>query len=139
MRRKNIMKKFIRAIVLVMACVLVFATLASCGKSIDGITKKAEKEGYEVEESNEQALSMMNLALVAMGIDGEIEAAVEIAKETDDDFLFAEIYQFNKASAAKAFVEKYTTIEGELGEDEVIEQSGKCVIVGDKATVEAVW
>ena len=133
------MKKFIKVIVLAMAFVLVFATLASCGKSIDGITKKAEKEGFEVEEYKEQTLSYMNLSLIAMGIDGEITAAIDVAKETDDDYIGAEIYEFNKASAAKDFVDKYTEIAGELDDEEVIERSGKVVIVGDKAAVEAIW
>ena len=133
------MKKFIKVIVLAMAFVLVFATLASCGKSIDGITKKAEKEGFEVEEVSETMLSYMNLSLVAAGVDGEITAAIEVAKETDDDYISAEIYEFDKASAAKDFVEKYEDLAGELGEDEVIEHSGKVVIIGDKAAVEAIW
>lgn len=133
------MKKFIKVIVLAMAFVLVFATLASCGKSINSITKKAEKEGYKVEEYKESQLSMMNMGLVVAGIDGEITAAIEVEKETDDDYLTAKIYEFNKASAAKDFVEKYEELDGELGEDEVIECSGKVVIVGDKAAVEAIW
>ena len=70
------MKKFIKVIVLAMAFVLVFATLASCGKSIDNVQKKAEKEGYKVEEIKEAQLSYMNLSLVALGIDGEVEAAM---------------------------------------------------------------
>ena len=139
MKEKNIMKKFIKVIVLAMAFVLVFATLASCGKSIDNVQKKAEKEGYKVEEIKEAQLSYMNLSLVALGIYGEVEAAMTAAKEADDDYLYATVYEFNKASAAKAFVDKYTELAGELDDEEVIERSGKCVIVGDKAAVEAIW
>ena len=133
------MKKFIKVIVLAMAFVLVFATLASCGKSIDSITKKAEKEGFEVEEVSETMLSYMNLSLVAAGVDGEITAAIEVAKETDDDYLYADVYEFDSESAAKGFVDIYEDLAGELDEDQVIKRSGKVVIVGDKATVEAIW
>ena len=131
------MKKFIKVIVLAMAFVLVFATLASCGKSIDSITKKAEKEGYAVEEYKESQLSRMNMDLVVAGVDGEITAAIEIEKETDDDFFWADVYEFDKASAAKKFVE--LSEEEAADEDLVIERSGKVVIVGDKEIVEAIW
>ena len=134
------MKKFIKVIVLAMAFVLVFATLASCGKSIDSITKKAEKEGYDVEEvkTSTPYISAFNAALLLKGEDGQIESVIEITNETDDDIFLAEVYEFDKASAAKTFVEIYENFY-ELGDNEVIESSGKCVIVGDKEIVEAIW
>ena len=102
--------------------------------TIEDIKEKAEKEGYTVTEAKEAEISSMNDAILIMGIDGEITAAIVIEKETD-----TEIYEFNKASAAKDFAEKYPTFAGKFGEYETIEQSGKCVIVGDKTTVEAIW
>ena len=131
------MKKFIKVIVLAMAFVLVFATLASCGKSIDSITKKAEKEGYKVEELDSSEFSMINAALLLAGEDGKIEAAIGVGKETDDDYLCATVIEFTNASTAKKYVELFE--EKEVGEEEIMERSGKVVIVGDKAAVEAIW
>ena len=130
------MKKFIKVIVLAMAFVLVFATLASCGKSINSIQKKAEKEGYEVEEVDSSLFSMVNAALLLAGEDGEVEAAIEVEKETDDDYLYATVIEFTNASTAKKYVELF---EKEVDDEEIMERSGKVVIVGDKAAVEAIW
>ena len=107
--------------------------------TLEAIKEKAEDAGYEVEEANDSVLSMMNMSLEVAGVDGEITAAIEVAKETDDDYIFAEIYEFDKASAAKDFVDVYADLAGELDGDQVIECSGKIVIVGDKAAVEAIW
>ena len=130
------MKKFIKVIILAMALIFVFATLASCGRSINSLTKKAEKEGYEVKEVNPARYSGYNTALVAKGAKGQIESAIEIKKEVDGEDLFATVYRFEKASAAKIFAEQNIR---KLKKDEVMERSGKSVIIGDKATVEAIW
>ena len=133
------MKKTLRAIVLIMAGLLVLAALTSCGKTINSIEKKATDAGFECEEVSETMLASMNTALPIMGIDGEIKAAIEIGGEVDGESVWAEVYEFDSASAAKTFVEKFETLVGSIDEDEALERSGKVVISGDKAIVEKVW
>ena len=107
--------------------------------TLESIKEKAEDAGYEVEEADDSLLSMMNMSLEYAEIDGKITAAIDVVKETDDDYLYADVYEFDSESAAKGFVDIYKDLAGELDEDQVIKRSGKVVIVGDKATVEAIW
>ena len=148
---KNGTFKKILSITLVVLMLLTAVFATGCAKkdkdkdkdkdeiTLEDIKEKAEDAGYEVEEAADNAISMMNMSLEVAGVDGEITAAIEVAKETDDDYLYAGIYEFDAESSAKDFVDKYEDLAGELDEDEVIERSGKVVIVGDKATVEAIW
>ena len=146
---KSGMFKKILSLTLVVLILLTAVFATGCAKkdkdkdkdeiTIEDIKEKAEKEGYTVTEAKEAEISSMNDAILIMGIDGEFTAAIVIEKETDDDYPGAEIYEFNKASAAKDFAEKYPTFAGKFGEYETIEQSGKCVIVGDTAAVEDIW
>ena len=125
------MKKFIRVIVLVMACVLVFATLASCAKSVDGIKKKAEKAGYEV-EVEEYDTPVAGLT-----------ATVEIYDEESGKG--AEVYFYEDADLAKAAVEAYESLKdlagamGEAAESVECKRSGKAVIIGDAEIIKKVW
>ena len=133
------MKKFIRVIVLVMACVLVFATLASCGKSIDNIEKKAKDAGFEVEvEKLEEADE-----------DGVV-AIIEIVDPNAKTLFGAEAiaYEFKDAdSAKKAYedakeeLEKAEEAAAAIGMDtgSVVKRSGKIVIMGSEDIVKKVW
>ena len=132
MKEKNIMIKFIKVRVLAMAFVLVFATLASCGKSIDKIEEKAKDAGYEViveklDEADEDGLV----------------AYMSITEKEATSFIpaTAVVYEFEDANTAK---EAYEELEKELGEEaellgQTVKRSGKIIIVGDEAIIKKVW
>ena len=125
------MKKFIRVIVLVMACVLVFATLASCGKSIDKIEKKAKDAGFEVEVEK---------------FDEPVDGVVAVMEITDPNSTSllgasAEVIEFESADDAKKAAEDAEKMLGELGDamGYVVKRSGKVVITGSEDIVKKVW
>ena len=146
---KNGIFKKILSLTLVVLMILSAVLATGCAKkdkdkdkdeiTLEAIKGKAEDAGYEVEEADDSLLSMMNMSLEYAEIDGKITAAIDVVKETDDDYLYADVYEFDSESAAKGFVDIYKDLAGELDEDQVIKRSGKVVIVGDKATVEAIW
>ena len=133
------MKRFIRLIVLVMACVLVLATLASCGKSLDSIKKKAEKAGYSVQAET----------LSEADEDGVV-AVVRIADPNAKSIYsgIATAYEFKDTdSAKKAYegaqeeLEKAKEAAAAMGMDTgaVVKRSGKIVILGAEEIVKKVW
>ncbi|MBE6668443.1 MAG: hypothetical protein E7607_09075 [Ruminococcaceae bacterium] len=133
------MKKFIRAIVLVMACVLVFATLASCGKSIDGIEKKAKDAGFEVEvdkfdEADEDGLVAV-MEIVDPNAKSLVGAFASVAEYADADNAKKaydeakkELDELKKAAEESGVTINYT-----------VKKSGKIVIFGTDDVVKKVW
>ena len=118
------MKKFIKVIVLAMAFVLVFATLASCGKSIAGIEKKAEKAGYTV-VATEKTIVIT---------DKEDVTKTASAMEYDDAKLAKEAYD-----AAKEALELVKDAYEAAGVNYEVKRSGKIVIAGDAEVIKKVW
>ena len=128
------MKKTLRAIVLIMAGLLVLTALTSCGKSAEKIKEKAEEAGYTCVSADAETLKMIN---EKQGV-----AAVSALTITNDKGEIAIVYEFEKAKDAK-------TVEGELEDtlkklgaltdSKTIERSGKTVIYGDVAIVDVVW
>ena len=129
------MKKFIKVIVLAMAFVLVFATLASCGKSLDKIEKKAKDAGFEVEVEKVEEVDE----------DGVV-AYMEISDPNSTGLIpaEAEVVEFEDADAAKEYYEEakkaLEALEA-LGLDGTydVKRSGKVVISGHVDIIKKVW
>ena len=121
------MKKTLRAIVLIMAGLLVLAALTSCGKSLDTIEKKATDAGYEVNKVElEEAVDGVVATMTITG-DGLLEAATVVEYESAD-------------AAKEAYDEAEASLEalGEItGYD--AKRSGKVVIIGSSSIIEKVW
>ena len=134
------MKKFIKVIVLAMAFVLVFATLASCGKNIDKIEEKAKDAGYEVDVEKLDEADEDGVVACMSIVDNESNALFGTP--------YAEVYEFENADAAKEayedakeYVEKAAEDAEKLGLESnlVVKRSGKIVIMGDEDIVKKVW
>ena len=123
------MKKFIKVIVLAMAFILVFATLASCGKSIDKIQKKAEDAGYKV---NTQTVGSISVLLIR---DEDNGTAAQVT-EYEDAKTAKEAFDAAKElmDAAKDLAE---TAGVEYKQD--VKRSGKVIISGDADIIKKVW
>ena len=137
------MKRYIKITVLVMACLLTLGTLTSCGKSIDGLEKKALDAGFECERFDSSALLSRNAALDVMKIEGDIVSGMTVKSGNYD----AEIYEFNSTQSAKDYFEYIKTssdrsfLDPYKGEGivEAKKRSGKIVITGDKAIIDEIW
>ena len=128
------MKKTMRAIVLVMACLLMLTAFVSCGKSVESVKEKAEKEGYKCESATADEIKAISEFYGA-----SITEKLTVYDEANG--VFATVFFFENKQDAKSV---RVTIEDSLQAlsaigNVTVERKGKAVIFGNTDIVENIW
>ena len=130
------MRKFLRVIALVMLCLVALFALTSCGRMFEGVQRKAAKANFTSYLFNHNEMAAVNTAMYAMGISGEMKTACIMVNDNGES---AYLYEFDKISAARAFVENYSEITENFSEELEIRRDNKIVIAGDNSAIEKIW
>ena len=127
------MKKTMRAIALVMACLFVLAAFVSCGKSAESVKKKAEKNGYKCESATAEELKAIS--------EDEDAAVTEKLIITDEATgKSVAIFFFENKKDAKAVAAKYEeSSQATRATGLVAERKGKAVAYGNADIIENIW
>ena len=129
------MKKICKITAVLLVFIFALTALTSCGRMYEGVQKKAKKAGYECITFEVPRVISLNKEMKEVGIDGEMKIACAIVKNNVE---YACLYEFDKITTASAFVDKITDIFA-LSEEVSVARDNKVVIVGENATVEAIW
>ena len=130
------MRKILRVIALTLVCLIALFALTSCGRMYEGVQKKAEKAGFTCYAFEYGEMAPLNRTMHSMDINGEAKAACIMI---NDEGEYAYLYEFDKISVARAFMENYTAITGIYDGDIEIRRDNKVVIAGDSAAIEKIW
>lgn len=130
------MRKIFRIIALTLVCLIALSALTSCGRMFEGVQRKATKAGFTSYLFNHREMAEVNTAMHAAGISGEMKTACLMVDDTGDS---AYLYEFDKISAARSFMEKYTEIIGIYDGDIELRRDNKIVIAGSSSAVDRCW
>lgn len=127
------MKKTMRAIVLVMACLLMLTAFVSCGRSADSVKDKAEKAGYKCESATAEELK---------GISDFYGAPITEKLTVTDEAKGTTVAVFFFESKKDAKSVRVTLEEGIIPAyrgSVIVERKGKAVIVGNPDMIDNIW
>ena len=128
------MKKTIRAIVLVMACLLMLTAFVSCGRSAESVKKKAEKKGYKCE-----SVTAEQLKEYSEKYDAVVTEALRIKDEATGNTVNVVFFE-NKKDAKSARVKAEDTLPSLRAIGNVtVERKGKLVVIGAPEMIDNIW
>ena len=128
------MKKTMRAIVLVMACLLMLTAFVSCGKSAETVKEKAEKKGYKCVSATAEELKV-----ISEKFDATVTERLIITDEATKTSVTAYFFESKKdAKSERAAYEENLQAVSAVG-NITVERKGKAVIVGNPDMIDNIW
>ena len=128
------MKKTMRAIVLVMACLLMLTAFVSCGKSAESVKEKAEKKGYKYESATAEELKSYSDKY-----ETPITEAIRITDEATGDSVTAFFFENKKdAKSVRVNIEESLQALSNIG-NVTVERKGKAVVLGNPDMIDNIW
>ena len=128
------MKKTMRAIVFVMACLLMLTAFVSCGKSAETVKGKAEKNGYKCVSATAEELKD-----ISERFDATVTERLIITDETTKTSVTAYFFESKKdAKSERAAYEENLQAVSAVG-NITVERKGKAVIVGNPDMIDNIW
>ena len=128
------MKKTMRAIVLVMACLLMLTAFVSCGKSAESVKEKAEKKGYKCESATAEELKSLSERFETTVTD-----VIRIVDEANGTSVTAYFFESKKdAKSVRVTVEESLQALHSIG-NVTVERKGKAVVLGNPDIIDIIW
>ena len=130
------MKKIFKIIALTLVCIIALSALTSCGRMYEGVQKKAQKAGFVCYSFEYSEMAPLNRSVHSLGINGEVKSACIMVNDKGE---YAYLYELDKISAAKAFIESFTLITGIYDGNIDIRRDNKVIIAGDVSAIDKIW
>ena len=128
------MKKTMRAIVLVMACLLILTAFVSCGKSAESVKEKAEKVGYKCESATAEEIKAIS---EAQGV--PVTERLTITDESNGNSVKVFFFENKKdAKSVRVNLEDSVKNLAAFG-DVIVERKGKAVVLGNADMIDKIW
>ena len=130
------MKKTMRAIVLVMACLLMLTAFVSCGKSADSVKSAAEKKGYKCENATAEEIKAIS---EVMGV--PVTERLIIRDEANGTQVSVFFFE-SKRDAKDARVNIEDSVKQLAGYEAsgiIVERKGKAVVTGNADMIDNIW
>ena len=130
------MKKTLRSIVLIMACLLMLTAFVSCTKSAESVKAKAEKEGYKCTSASAEEVKAIS-EKQGVTVTDRLTIMDEATGKT------VNVYFFDSTRVAKdmrvSLEDSVKNLAGFEASGITVERKGKSVIIGNVDMIDKIW